>query len=207
MTSTQYSGGPRGAQNIHCSLCTVSCSGVDAYASHMKGTMNQNLHTRIQKSITSEPMPQSVIYTRGLDSTPRPQQSWTFTTVTIHKPQAWPAQPWCLRLLCCHAEHFSLLKQWQHSCRWKVILLHLSAPSWGGQQEVNGQQGWEIVSNLYVLWLLGNFIPSFGHSLMITLCLQIRDGIRETSLDFPSWGISSYMETVSKLKQKKNLPS
>lgn len=117
MTSTQYNGGPRGAQNIHCSLCTVSCSRMDAYASHMKGTMNQNLHRRIQKSITSEPMPQSVIYTGGLDSTLRPQQSWTFTTVTIHKPQAWPAQPWCPSLLCCHAEHFSLLRQWQNSCR------------------------------------------------------------------------------------------
>lgn len=70
MTSTQYSEGPRGARSRHCSLCTVSCSGVDVCASHMKGIMNQNLHTGIQKSITSEPMPQSVIYTRGLDSTP-----------------------------------------------------------------------------------------------------------------------------------------
>lgn len=42
-TGAQPSGGPRGAQSLHCGLCAVSCTGADAYAAHMRGARHQKV--------------------------------------------------------------------------------------------------------------------------------------------------------------------
>lgn len=75
MTGTQPSRGPRGAQSPHCDLCAVYCTGADAYVAHMKEATHQKLQTRLGKSITSKPTPQSVACTiQGLGNTLR--DSW-----------------------------------------------------------------------------------------------------------------------------------
>ena len=69
---TQPSRGPKGAQSPYYDLCAVSCTGEDAYAAHMKEVRHQKFQTRLGKSITSKPTPQSVTYTiQGLDNTLR----------------------------------------------------------------------------------------------------------------------------------------
>lgn len=71
MTGTQPSGGPRGAESLHCGLCAVTCAREDAYAAHMWEARHQKvLHTRLGKPVTSEATPRSVTYTHGSDSTP-----------------------------------------------------------------------------------------------------------------------------------------
>lgn len=71
MTGTQLSGGPRGAESLHCGLCAVACTREDACAAHMWEARHQKvLHTRLGKPITSEATPRSVTYTHGSDSTP-----------------------------------------------------------------------------------------------------------------------------------------
>lgn len=42
-TGTPPSGGLRGSQSLHCGLCAVSCTGVDAYAAHMRGARHQKV--------------------------------------------------------------------------------------------------------------------------------------------------------------------
>lgn len=57
MTVTQSSRDPREARSLQCSLCAVSCTGVDACAAHVRGNRSQNLYIRLGKPIISEPTP------------------------------------------------------------------------------------------------------------------------------------------------------
>lgn len=45
---TGTSNGPRGAQTqLRCELCDVSCTGVDAYAAHIRGSKHQKVRTTV----------------------------------------------------------------------------------------------------------------------------------------------------------------
>ena len=122
------------------------------YAAHMRGTRQQKvfkLHTRLGKPMTSEPTPLGVTYTRGSDSTPLgPQSSRKLIPVTDHPPQAWPALasrpsppgPSLSSLLSTGANR-ALPQLIGHSTPYVSTPLR-------GQQDINGQQGQEIVLDL-----------------------------------------------------------
>ena len=76
-----------------------------------------SLHTRLGKTITSKPTPQTVTYTRGSASTLRPQSSRKLTPVTAHTPQGCPAQASRPSSREPSAAHVSLLGLMWHSHR------------------------------------------------------------------------------------------
>lgn len=55
----------------------------------------------------------------------------------------------------------------------------------------------EIVSDFYVLCLIGDFCGFSGHSHMPTQCLQMREDMWETSIRSTPWGVNPHVEAPS----------